>query len=163
MALESKDILEQSLRDFHLLSPDMQARLMDDFLEEQPYLTGFLYNLTEDFGEHQLEALMSASLALGKSFLQAGLVLARVEQEVLTAVIEDKVAAYEVLAQSEMPIEFPALLELSSSPLVTAGLLEYILNRSGEDELDPDLVLVVDIVISAMEQSVAPITKGDEN
>lgn len=157
MAEQTLDVLQRVIQDFHAQSPERQAEMMDDFLEEQPYLGGFLYNLEEDFEEQQLEAMVESALCLKRSLQLAGMPVALVEPETLTQTIEERVAAYEAFADSGEEVSYDSLLKLCASPLVMTALVNYVESQREEGgDQDPDQVLVLDIIITALEESIAP-------
>jgi hypothetical protein len=128
--------------------------LLSGFLEEQPYLGGFLLNLDGDFSEPEMDRLYETALALNLGFKTSGLTMGMVLDGHLEGIIQEITPRYEALG--ETAIDFNAVIAASDSPkslqdlfaIMEAGLIETAeiqkLNR----------LMVVEVMVKAFEEGV---------
>ena len=69
------------------------------FLDEQPHLLGFLFNLSEDFEEEEHEALLRTALLLNEGFAHAQLNVGLITEHHLQIAIDDVTAQLDDLTE----------------------------------------------------------------
>ena len=129
-----------------LSSQELGGRI-SAFMDEQPHLTGFLFNLDDDFSEEAHTFLLKASIAVRDVLVGAGIPLGMINNETIEQVVQEKVEQYDTLTEEEKPLN--EYVHLSSSP----QMLEAVLKQF--DKTDENLILIVDVIISLLEESAA--------
>jgi hypothetical protein len=86
------------------------------FLDEQPHLLGFLFNLSEDFEEEEHEALLRTALLLNEGFAHAQLNVGLITEHHLQIAIDDVTAQLDDLTEV---LEEDAELDLKCAPFCT--------------------------------------------
>jgi len=69
------------------------------FLDDQPHLLGFLFNLSEDFEEEEHEALLRTALLLNEGFAHAQLNVGLITEHHLQIAIDDVTAQLDDLTE----------------------------------------------------------------
>ena len=140
---------------------------LNDFLDEQPYLVGFLYNLADDFSEDEHEAIMRAAVLLREAFELSGIPIGMVTQGVLNDVIEEKVQDFEK-TESKGGIMDMLISDISNSPAVFDALVGYIREdvKNGlpkNHEGLQNVFILLEILIRVYEESVLIDNSKPEN
>ncbi|MBI1316491.1 hypothetical protein GC167_06485 [bacterium] len=119
---------------FATLDPVERSRFILDWSDDQPYLFGFLINLSDEFPEAVHEALFDAVLQLSETFRRTGLQVHPISEQVLTEVLE----------------EAANLESVESSPMMINELQMSIEQVSGQSIDDPKMVEQIRIVLRTL-------------
>ena len=131
-----------------LSDADFGQRL-SSLMDEQPHLTGFLFNLDEEFSENTHQELLKASLVIRDVFVSAGMPLHMLVGSEIDAVVEEEVKAYEDLAE-EGEVDQDGMKSLSSSPELFTSILKHM---SVEEEEKANVGLMISVLIRLMEEA----------
>lgn len=167
MSQNQGEILQTAIREISLLNEAALSEKMNDFLEVQPYLTGFLYNLADDFTEEEHTYILRVAVILHEAFKMAGMQPSVVGGEAIEAIIAEKVEAYEKYASNDLLGE-DEMLKVSSSPRVFQDLKNYLVKEL-EDEFpkglgdQQNLMLIVEVILGCMELGAAVKKDASDN
>jgi len=101
---------------FATLDPVERSQFVLDWSDDQPFLFGFLINLSDEFPEEVHEAFFDIVLQLSELFRRTGLPLHPISEQVLTEVLQ----------------EAADLKSMESSPLMVNELLQSLEQASGQ-------------------------------
>ncbi len=158
------DALESAIHELKLIGADQWQSMLGEAMDEQPHLFAFLINTSDDFSEDVHEQLLRITILLSMAFKRAGIHIDTVTPAALDKVIEEKVEAYEELNISDQ-LEEEQMKSVANSPVVYTRLRKWVSEELGEnmpllDESLANLNLMVDVIISVMEESA--IEPGDK-
>ena len=142
---EQAGIIKSLYDELDGLSTEDFGKRLTAFMDEQPHLTGFLFNLDEDFDEDQHTHILKTAIVVRDVLIGAGMPLEVADNSTIESVVQEKVEQFDTLGEEATQEE---MLKLSSSP----SILKKVSERSS---LDTDLILVQDVIISVLEESVA--------
>lgn len=160
------DALESAIRELKLTSEAQWTQMLGEVMDEQPHLMSFIMNLADDFSEEVHEQLMRATVLLSIAFKKTGIQIELITPAGLDKVLEEKVEAYESLAEEE-ELNPELLSEVANSPLVFERIRKWFAAELGEympllEESQNNIGLLVDVIISSMEEfAVDPNSKTD--
>lgn len=129
---------------------------LSQLLDEEPYLMGFLFNISDDFTEQSHELLLRSTLALRQSLLNSGLFFNMISPNELEEVISQNIKQFDELLGEE---DFDADLIYShaSSPVVLKELTNFITLNTSDEEPNAasteKLMLVLSSIIELFERS----------
>lgn len=150
------DALESAIREMNLTGDEHWNSLLGESMDEQPHLFAFLFNLADDFSEEVHEQLLRETVVLLAAFRKAGVEIDLITPAGLDKIIGEKVDLYESLAEEDN-LNPEAMEGAANSPQVFDRVRKHIMNQLGDympilDESQANLNLMVDILISAMEE-----------
>ena len=143
--------------------PESQyENLLATFLEEQPYLGGFMLNLDGDFSEPEMDRLYETALALNLGFKTSGLEMGMILDAHLESIIAAITPRYEQLEDDEV-IDFQEFIVESDNPKALQDLFAIL--ETGMIETAPiqklNRLMVVEVLIKAFEEGAIP--PGQDN
>ncbi|MCH8554685.1 MAG: hypothetical protein LAT76_05970 [Schleiferiaceae bacterium] len=150
-------LLQRVLGDLEKLNDADYQKYISDFLEEQPFLLGLLYNLDEDFPENEHDYLVKATVMITLGFKAMQMQVGMVQSDVLSQVLEEKIALYDNLA-SQGDFDFKTLTTASDNPDTLASFISFFdqVDNLGMPK-DPirrlNFIMMLDVIISATELS----------
>lgn len=152
--------LHQTLIKLELVDEKAYQKSVSEFLDEQAFMMGFLFNLEEDFSETVHDLLIRATLALHKSLSETGLFFKLITSDMLDEIISRKLAEYDEIEKDVEVFDTAPYFEAASSPVALKGLYEFIDQNTTEDELHDEersnLLLVLSAIIELFENAAAP-------
>lgn len=159
------DRVLQSLIQLDLTAHADYQNQLNNLLDEQPYLIGFLFNLAEDFEEQSHELLMHATLALHNSLSDAGLFFNLITPEILEETLNLNVNLFDSLTSEDGILDQQALLHKSSSPVALQSLLTFVTDNT--EQVSPveyqSIVLILNAVIEMFEHAATVTNPSGEN
>ena len=143
-------------------SEEEYAARLSAFLDEQPHLVGFLFNLSEDFEEEEHEALLRTALLLNEGFGKTQLNVGLITQDHLQIAIDDVTAQLDDLSDDltdEEMLDLDKLARIARSPFVfeeMRGFLQQELHSGlPADQLHRhNLLVLIDVLIGAFEEAI---------
>ena len=132
------------------------------FLDEQPHLLGFLFNLSEDFEEEEHEALLRTALLLNEGFAHAQLNVGLITEHHLQIAIDDVTAQLDDLTEvleEDAELDLDRMVRVARSPFVFEEMRTF-LHTELQDGLPEDqvqrhnLLVLIDVLIGAFEEAV---------
>lgn len=151
---EQRGIIDRFFKELDELSSADFGQRISVFTDEQPHLSGFLFNLDEDFSESDHDRILKTAIVVRDVLVGAGAPLEMVNNEIIEQVIGEKVEQYDLLGEEEYPIQ--KYVDMASSPQMFASILA---NNAGANE---NLYLITDVIISVLEESAVRMNK-DQN
>lgn len=150
------DALESSIRELRLTSESDWTAMLTETMDEQPHLMAFIMNLADDFSEEVHEQLMKSTVVLSIAFKKAGIQIELITPAGLDKILEEKVEAYEALADEEN-LSPEHLSDVANSPEVFERIRNWFASELGDhmpllDESQNNIGLLVDVIISCMEE-----------
>lgn len=135
------------------------------FLDEQPYLVGFLFNIEEDFEEESHELLMRAALAFHISLADAGLFFKIITPQMLEETLNSNLAVFESLTNDDGELDEAALLQKSSSPVALQSLMTFIADNTEDLPISEyyGVLLILSAVIEVFELAATVSNPEGEN
>ncbi len=156
----------QSAQYLRELTEEQYAAVLALFLDEQPHLTGFLINLSDDFEDDEHDALMRTVLVLNESFRRAAVSVGLISHHMLQVAIDDVTSQIEGLSEADK-LELNELAKSSRSPFVFQELQAFLHQelRRGlpQDEVQQhNLLVLVDVLIGAFEEAIETESKTND-
>ena len=163
----SKDLLKKAKTHLDELDGIKYHDKVNDFLDSQPYLVGFLYNLADDFTEEEHEAIMRCAVLLLEAFELSNIPIGIVTQGVLNEVIEEKVEVFDKVSLMGGAQDV-LLTDITASPQVFDALVGYIREdiKKGlpkDEEGLQNVFILLGILIRVFEESVIMETPKDSS
>ncbi|MDX5327070.1 MAG: hypothetical protein LPK80_12510 [Bacteroidota bacterium] len=157
MTDQSESILYKAIRHIKEMPTDEWKRLTMEFMDDQPYLNGFLINLSEEFGDEEHEALVRVAVMLHHAFKLADVPMRTIVQSTIDDVVRDKVREYEEMDEED-ELGVDEMTRMSSSPRVFDDIRRFLkeeLNNGIPRDLSEkqNLFLIVEVMIEAYELS----------
>ena len=118
-------------------------------MDEQPHLTGFVFNLDEEFTEEEHHEIIKATLVIRDVFVTAGMPMNLVSGSEIDAVVEEEVDHFNELGES---YTFEEMLNKSDSPEM---IKEVVKNMNVSENSLPNIGLVINIIIRVLEEAAA--------
>lgn len=145
---KKRDHIAAAIADYDALKPAEQGKLLLGILDDQPYLMGFLTNLSDDFPDEQHDALVESVVILINAFIEAGIPVGMVPAQLVEEVVKMKTEGEEeggVLEDES--VDSPLVFEdLRNRALFAAQL------KGKENQGNFNLIL--DIIITCVERLV---------
>lgn len=143
-------------------SQETYAERLSAFLDEQPHLLGFLFNLSEDFEEEEHEALLRTALLLNEGFTQAQLNVGLITEHHLQIAIDDVTAQLDDLTElleEDAELDLDRMVRVARSPFVFEEMRNFLhtelQNGLPEDQVQRhNLLVLIDVLIGAFEEAV---------
>ncbi len=149
----SRDFIAEAIADYEALASKERSQLLLSILDDQPYLMGFITNLSDDFSDSAHASLVESVVILINAFISAGIPVGVIPQAIIDEVIEEKVEEYESKAIDKDEQV------LSDSPLVFEDLRNRALFHSDVPRNDQlmahNFELVLNTIVSTVERSVS--------
>lgn len=160
------DFLQKAKAQLDSLDGAKYQDKVNDFLDSQPYLVGFLYNLADDFTEEEHEAIMRCAVLLLEAFELSNIPIGMVTQGVLNDVIEEKVEVFDSVSLLG-GTQDTLLSDITDSPQVFDALVGFIRDdiRKGlpkDEEGLQNVFILLEILIRVFEESVIMETPKDD-
>lgn len=150
----SRDFIAEAIAEYEAMPTEQRSQLLLSILDDQPYLMGFITNLSDDFGDAAHDSLVESTVILINAFVSAGIPVGAIPQAIIEEVIEEKVEAYENLKETAGWDE-----NISDSPKVFEDLRNRALFYSDFDSEEPEekhnFEFVLNTIVSAVERSVS--------
>jgi hypothetical protein len=144
---EQQGIIDALFSELDALSPPDLGKRISRFVDEQPHLMGFMFNLDDDFSEESHNYLLKSAIVIRDVLVGAGIPLKVVDNQVIEQIVDDRVDRYDSLSGIEAKVE--DYMTLSSSP----QMLEAVVKHAKSN--DENLILIIDVIISVLEESAA--------
>ena len=153
-----KSLLQRVLADLENLKESDYQKYISDFLEEQPFLLGLLYNLDEDFPENEHDYLVKSAVMIHLGFKALQIQVGMVQSAVLSNVLEEKIMQYEELAANGA-FDYKTITSSSDNPNTLATFISFFDEVDHEGmPIDPmrrlNFIMMLDVIISATELAV---------
>lgn len=150
------DALESAIREMNLIGDDQWQGMLSQAMDEQPHLMAFLINISDDFSEDVHEHLLRITVILAIAFQKAGIQINLITPASLDKVIEEKVEAYEDLAEED-ELHEEAMGKVANSPHVFDRVRKWVKEELGAkmpilDETQANINLMLDVIISVLEE-----------
>ena len=163
MSTNNTGWLQQALINLDLVNDAAYQKTVSELLDEQPHLMGFLFNLEEEFAENPHELLLRATVAFQQSMVSIGLNFKPVTPALLEKVVNEKIALFNSLDQSEIGFDEHQFFHKTSSPAAVKSLIAYIDENTRDDEFDAaarnNMLLILSALVELFEEAIAT---GDE-